>query len=370
MNGDATVTNTGTVTVGALQGRSLSNAAPSSGQVLTWNNSTSKWDAEAAQAVLPTLTNADLWIGNAGNNPIAIAPSGDVGMTNTGLFTVGGIQGKAVSAIAPTDAQVLYYNATTNKWVAASMSGDATVTNTGVVTVSGLQGKQVSNVAATDAQVLYFNGTTNKWVANSMNGDATVTNTGTVTVGALQGRSLSNAAPSSGQVLTWNNSTSKWDAEAAQAVLPTLTNADLWIGNAGNNPIAIAPSGDVGMTNTGLFTVGGIQGKAVSNIAPTDAQVLYFNATTNKWVAISMSGDATVANAGVVTVSGLQGKQVSNVAATDAQVLYFNGTTIVGRKLNERRCHGHQHRHRDSWSFAGPLALERRTVAWPGLDME
>ena len=42
-------------------------------------------------------------------------------------------------------------------------------------------------------------------------------------------------------------------------------------------------------------------------------------------------------NAGVVTVSGLQGKPVSNVAATDAQVLYFNGTTNeVGRQLHER----------------------------------
>ena len=146
-SGDVTMTSTGLFTVGALQGRTVSNAAPGAGQVLTWNNSTSKWDAEASQAVLPSLTNANLWIGNAGNNPIAIAPSGDVGMSNTGLFTVGGIQGKAVSAIAPSDAQVLYYNATTSKWVAHSMSGDATVTNTGTVTVGALQGRALSNAA-------------------------------------------------------------------------------------------------------------------------------------------------------------------------------------------------------------------------------
>ena len=50
MSGDATVTNNGVVTVGALQGRTVSNAAPGAGQVLTWNNATTKWDAEASQA--------------------------------------------------------------------------------------------------------------------------------------------------------------------------------------------------------------------------------------------------------------------------------------------------------------------------------
>ena len=50
VSGDATETNAGVVTVSGLQGRTISNAAPGAGQVLTWNNSTTKWDAEAAQA--------------------------------------------------------------------------------------------------------------------------------------------------------------------------------------------------------------------------------------------------------------------------------------------------------------------------------
>ena len=87
-------------------------------------------------------------------------------------------------------------------------------------------------------------------------------------------------------MLTWNNATTKWDAEASQATLPGLSSADIWIGSAGNAATPIAPSGDVTMTNTGLFTVAGIQGKAVSNIAPADAQVLYYNATAGKWAAL------------------------------------------------------------------------------------
>ena len=204
-----------------IAGKQVSAAAPTAGQVLTYNNSTSKWDSEATQAVLPALATADIWVGNGGSAATAVAPSGDVTMSSTALFTVAGIQGKAVSNIAPTDAQVLFYNATTSKWVAASLSGDAAVTNNGVVTV-----------------------------------------------GALQGRSVSAAAPGAGQVLTWNNATTKWDAEASQAALPTLSSADIWIGSAGNAATPIAPSGDVTMTNTGLFTVAGSRARRFQTSRP------------------------------------------------------------------------------------------------------
>src|ERR1019366_1538929 len=45
------------------------------------------------------------------------------------------ISGRSVSAVGPTDAQVLIYNATTNTWVPGSVSGDASITNLGALTV-------------------------------------------------------------------------------------------------------------------------------------------------------------------------------------------------------------------------------------------
>ena len=105
----------------------------------------------------------------------------------------------------------------------------------------------------------------------------------------IAGKQVSGTAPTTGQVLTFNNSTSKWDAEATQAVLPALATADIWVGNGGSAATAVAPSGDVTMTSTGFFTVGALQGKAVSNIAPSDAQVFLYNATSSKWTAVSMA---------------------------------------------------------------------------------
>src|SRR6202042_2836358 len=100
VSGDVTITDAGTATVAAIQGRSVSATAPTAGQVLTYNNSTSKWDAEATSAVLPGLASAGLWVGNRSGVATAVVPTGDVTLTNAGAFTVTQIQGKAVSATA------------------------------------------------------------------------------------------------------------------------------------------------------------------------------------------------------------------------------------------------------------------------------
>jgi hypothetical protein len=46
LSGDATISNTGAITVTRLQGRSVANTSPSDGQVLTWNNSTTQWEPQ------------------------------------------------------------------------------------------------------------------------------------------------------------------------------------------------------------------------------------------------------------------------------------------------------------------------------------
>ncbi len=51
MSGDSTITNTGVVTVGKIQGRTISAAAPVHGEVLKWNANTSAWEPTAVEVV-------------------------------------------------------------------------------------------------------------------------------------------------------------------------------------------------------------------------------------------------------------------------------------------------------------------------------
>ncbi|WP_347359047.1 tail fiber domain-containing protein [Bdellovibrio sp.] len=61
-----------------------------------------------------SLAPANIWVGSAGNVATAVAPGGDVTMTNAGSFTVTKVQGTAVSSTTPSGAgQVLRYNGTT-----------------------------------------------------------------------------------------------------------------------------------------------------------------------------------------------------------------------------------------------------------------
>ena len=56
--------------------------------------------------------------------------------------------------------------------------------------------------------------------------------------------------------------------------LPSLTNGDIWVGNASNVATAVAPSGDVTMTNAGAFTIvnGAVTYAKIQNV--TDARLI------------------------------------------------------------------------------------------------
>lgn len=99
------ITNTGTASapnIGIAQANGTTNGYLSSADWTTFNNKQST-----------SLTSANIWVGNGSNVATAVAPSGDVSMTNAGAFTVTGIRGKTVSATAPSSAgQVLRYDGT------------------------------------------------------------------------------------------------------------------------------------------------------------------------------------------------------------------------------------------------------------------
>src|SRR5262249_13166281 len=159
-------------------------------------------------------------------------------------------QTKAVSPVAPTDAQLLTYNAASSKWVASSFSGDATVSAGGNVVVKQLQAVPLSSVAPTEAQYLAYNSVTGAWVAASFSGDATVSSGGNVILKSIgtAGSYVSVMTDGQGRVTAGLTTISA-------AGLPTLSDTKFWVGNGGSDAVAVAASGDVTMNDAGSFTV-------------------------------------------------------------------------------------------------------------------
>lgn len=62
------------------------------------------------------LTSAHIFVGDSGGFAADVAVSGDATMANTGALTVTKLQGRTVSAAAPSDGNVLTWVAANNDW--------------------------------------------------------------------------------------------------------------------------------------------------------------------------------------------------------------------------------------------------------------
>ena len=75
LSGDATISNTGAITVTGLQGRSVANTSPTNGQVLTWNNSTTQWEPQTPSSGWSlsgnSLTGSEK-LGSTNNQPVVM----------------------------------------------------------------------------------------------------------------------------------------------------------------------------------------------------------------------------------------------------------------------------------------------------------
>jgi hypothetical protein len=128
-----------------LQGRDVSDAAPSDGYLLTWNESLTKW--EPAEA------------------PVSFIAGGDISGSNTSQ-TVIALQGNAVSNAMPDSNQLLTWTGAT--WtpqdppVSFTAGGDLSGNNTSQ-TVIAIQGRIVENVNPTDGHVLTWEESSTTW---------------------------------------------------------------------------------------------------------------------------------------------------------------------------------------------------------------
>lgn len=177
-----------------------------------------------------------------------------------------------------------------------------------LTTLANSLNSHIANVSnphtVTAAQV---GNTTAQWNANQING---------VTV--------NNSSISSGFTLVYNGSQIVWQAPS---LLP-LSDGEIFVGDASNNPVSVPLSGDASIINTGALTVTGIQGVQVDDSAIADGFVLTYNSGSgtliygaapltpsltsahifvgnagNVATDVAVTGDIAISNAGVTSIA-------------------------------------------------------------------
>src|SRR6185312_9780227 len=242
-------------------------------------------------ANLPALTAATFWLGNASNGTAAVSMTGDASMASTGVVSVTGIQGKAVSATAPTANQILQFNGTS--WIPTTSTAlSSTLTNTHIF---------VGNASGIATDV-------------AMSGDATIDNTGALTLNTVpvtkggtgvtsytlgqvpvyDGTKLTGLACGSGLTLVGNGTTFACGVPSASG--STLAAGDIWVGNSSGLAVAVAPAGDVTMDNTGAFTVAKLQTKSVTISSLSANQILQYNGSA--WLNVTPTYQSSTLNNG------------------------------------------------------------------------
>ncbi|QDK37231.1 hypothetical protein [Bdellovibrio sp. NC01] len=284
--------------VAALQGVSVSTAAPTSGQVLKYNGT--NWSAN-------TLTTADV---------------SNLSSTLSNYVSQSAFNGYVASASCSTS-QTMYWNSVSGSFLCQAinvgLAGDVTG-SIGAAKVVALQNNPVDTTAPTTNQVLQWNGS--KWIPATLNIPA-----GTVT-------SVSASAP-----LSVTNATTTPSITIAQATTSTsgyLSSSDWNTFNgkqaAGNYVTAL--TGDVTASGPGsaAATVAKLQGSTLTLTAPANKDYLKFNGTAfvnSPLAASDLSGTLPAANLPAFTgdVTSSAGSATLTLAATGTAGTYYKVTT-------------------------------------------
>lgn len=285
-----------------LQGSNIANTTPANGQVLTYNNSTSRWEPAAAAPVTTsnTLSNTTNTITSTVNGIIATAPAVNTvannAATNTLTTTVNGVAATGVSIINSnaliqngTNQLVSIVNGVTATALTTNITGDVTG-NLGASVVSKINGSPLgTTTGAGSGQILAWNGTA--WApANAA--PAITTNTLSLSGNTLTSTVNAVAATSSTVATVSNNSSANNLSTTVNGVAGTAVSI---INSISNNS----------STNSLTTTVNGISGTAV-NLINSNALNLSSGSLTSvvNGVTSAAANVLATANSGLTATSG------------------------------------------------------------------
>lgn len=306
MSGDATIINTGEITIGAKK----------------------------VTAAKIALADGKILIGDGTGVAVACTPSGDVTMTNTGAFSLATTSIDPTTLDLGTEAYIIVADAA-GGGQAVAMSGDVTIDKVGATTI-GAKKVDPGMVALTEAHILVGNGGAGSDVAIS--GDITIDKLGAVTIGAKKvtesmvaladgkifvgGATGAAAAQTPGGIVAMTN--------AGSFSIP-LAEGNILVGDGAASSIAasVAMSGDVTISKTGEVTIGA---KKVTPgmVALTEAHILVGDGGAGADVALS--GDVTIDKAGAVTIaaSAVEASMIADSILTGAKAAVVAADNVVG----------------------------------------
>ncbi len=292
----------GGLTVSRLQGRTVSNLAPSSGQVLQWNAAANQWQPAPAEAGNSTY---------AFTAQVSVTIPGTVHQFGTANLIVNCYDNSTPPQLVEPDKTQISpttYNVTIN--FSTAQTGYCVVNGAGTASVAGGGGGTVSSVFSRSGAVMAQAGDYNFGQISGSVGSNQLPGAGgdvsgaltAATVTGIQNRAVASTAPANGQALVWNSGSSAWQ--------PGTVSGGAVSSVFGRTGAVTAQTGDysfgqlTGMIGSSQFpsaggdlsgnltsaTVTGIQNRPVSNTAPGNGQTLVWNSSASAWQPGTISG--------------------------------------------------------------------------------
>ncbi len=329
ISGDATMSATGAFTLAStsvVPGTYFSTTVDAKGRVTNGTNPTTLAGFGITDALGTGLNSGNIYVGNSSNIASQVTMSGDASLSNSGVLTL------ANTSVAP------------GTYFSTTVDSKGRVTNgTNPTTLAGFGITNGLSTTLNNANILVGNGSN---IASQVvvTGDATLANDGTLNLsntGVTAGTYRSVTVSSKGRVTSGTNPTTLAGYGITDAISSSLTNGQVFIGNAINQATGVAISGDATLANNGTLTLSntGIsagsyrsvtvnsQGRVTSGTNPTtlagygitdaisttlnNGQIFIGN-ISNQAIGVAISGDATLGNDGTLTISGIDGVSVTS----------------------------------------------------------
>ncbi len=312
-----------------LQSRAVASTAPTDGQALLWNATTSTWaPGTVSSGGAGGETNT---ASSAGGTSLFQSKSGvDLifkGLTSSSDITLTSNANDIGLSIATSNGANQLLRLDGSGKLPALDGSQLTGISGGSGDATTLQSRAVASTAPTDGQALLWNATTSTWAPGTVSSGGAGGETNTAS--SAGGTSLFQSK--SGVDLVFKGLTSSSDV-----TLTSNTNdvqISIATSNGANQLLRLDSSGRLpaldGSLLTGISGGGGsgdattLQSRAVATTAPSDGQVLSWNSTSSEWEPATVSGGG----GGSADATTIQSRDVASTAPSDGQVLAWDSAT-------------------------------------------